>query len=164
MRRAKDDPVFSHTFTRVNAAQLPTYTWWLAKGAKYFQFAGCMLSKLMIDVKAKEMVTLETDWTALKYDDSGGSQAPVYSPYMPFKFDQAVVTVDGSQNLNYESLQITVDDMTEADNALAGTIYPTKIYSKGLKVTYSMVLFLEDTTQYQKFLAGTSCHTCRHCA
>ena len=28
------DPVFSHTFTRVNAAQLPTYTWWRSKEAQ----------------------------------------------------------------------------------------------------------------------------------
>lgn len=152
------DPVFGHTFTRASVAQLPTYSWWFHKGAKYFQFLGCMLNKLTLDCKAKDMVMLDTDWTALKYDDNGTSQSVSYSPYKPFKFDQAVVTIDSVGNLNYENIQMVVDNMVEADHALAGSIYPSKIYSKGMKVTFTMTLFLEDTAQYAKFLAGTSCH------
>lgn len=151
-------PIFTHTFTRVSAAQLPTYSWWFDKGAKFFQFVGCMMSKLVIDVKAKEFVTLDTDWTALAYDDTGSSQAPVYSHLQPFVFNNAVVNIDGSPVADYENVQMTIDNMVEADPSLAGTIYPTKIYSKGMKVTFSMTLYLENTTQYQKFLAGTSAH------
>ena len=148
--------VYTHTFVRTSVAQLPTYTWWFKKGAKYFQFAGCMLNKLELDVKAKEMVILDTDWVALKYDDTGITETVSYSPYLPFKFDQAVVSVAGSGSLNYESIKVTIDNMVEADNALSGSIYPAKIYSKGFKVTVAMSMFLENATEWAKFLAGTA--------
>lgn len=148
--------VQTHTFTRASVAQLPTYTWWFHKGAKYFQFAGCMLNKLVFDVKANEFCTLDADWTALTYDDTGGTQSPSYSALKPFSFNQAVVKVAGSQVNDFDNLQITVDNMVEADHALSGSIYPNKIYSKGMRVTVTMDLFLEDTVEWNRFLAGTS--------
>jgi hypothetical protein len=33
---------WQHTFTRLAAAALPSYSWWFDKGAKYMQFLGCM--------------------------------------------------------------------------------------------------------------------------
>ncbi len=151
-------PVFAHTFTRLSNAQLPTYSWWFHKGAKYFQFTGCMMNKAVIDVKAKDMVTFDSDWTALTYDDNGTSQSPTYSTIKPFTFSQAVVKLDGSQINDFENFMLTIDNMVEADHALSGSIYPAKIYTKGMKITFSATLFLEDSTQYAKFLAGTAVH------
>lgn len=150
--------VYTHTFTRASVAQLPTYSWWFQKGAKYFQFAGCMMSKMVIAVKAKELVTMDTEWTALTYDDTGSSHSPTYSALKPFKFSQGVVSIDGTQVNDYEDLEITIDNMVEADHALSNSIYPAKIYSKGMRVTLSATLYLENTTQWAKFLAGTSAH------
>jgi hypothetical protein len=149
---------YTHTFTRLVNAQLPTYTWWFDKGAKYPQFPGCMLNKLDIAIKAKDFVQLDTDWTALKYDDTGTSQSPVYSTHKPFVFNQAVVQVDSSTIANYDDIKITIDNQVKADPTLNSTIYSSKIYSEGMKVEVSMTLFFEDTTQWAKFLAGTSCH------
>lgn len=150
--------VFSHTFTRAAVAQLPTYSWWFQKGAKYFQFAGCMQSKLTLATKAKQFVELDTDWTALKYDDTGGTQSPTYSAYKPFVYTQGVVSIDGSPVNDYEDITFVIDNMVEADAALSASIYPAKIYSKGMKVTISATLFLENNTQWAKFLAGTAAH------
>jgi hypothetical protein len=151
-------PLFGHTFTRLAAAQLPTYSWWFQKGAKYFQFAGCMNNKTQISIKTKDMVVLDTDWTALTYDDSGSSQSATYSALKPFVFNQAVVSLDGSQVNDFADITVTLDNMVEADHALAATIYPSKIVSKGMKTTVNMTLYLENTTQWNKFLAGTSVH------
>lgn len=152
------DPVFGHTFTRASVAQLPTYSWWFQKGAKYFQFVGCMNSKTVISIKNKNMVELDTDWTALSYDDTGMAQSATYSPYKPFVFSQAVVKLDGSQVNDFADITWTIDNMVEADHALAGSIYPSKIYSKGIKTTVAMTLYLEDSTQWAKFLSGTAIH------
>lgn len=148
--------VQTHTFTRASVAQLPTYSWWFHKGAKYFQFTGCMLSKLILDVKANQFVTLDADYVALTYDDTGSSQTPSYSALKPFSFNQAVIKVAGSQVNDFDNVQITVDNMVEADHALSASIYPNKIYSKGMRVTVTMDLFLEDTVEWNRFLAGTS--------
>ncbi len=150
-------PVYTHTFTRLAAAQLPSYSWWFDKGAKYPQFVGTMVNKLELSNKAKEFLMVDTEWTALAYDNNGTSQTPSYSAVKPFKFDQCVVTVDGSPVLNYDNIKITFDNFVKADHALSGSIYPAKIYSEGFEVTVTMDFFVEDSVQYAKFLAGTSC-------
>lgn len=147
---------FTHTFTRLANAQLPTYSWWFDKGSKYPQFTGSMLSKLDITAKARDFILVDSDWTALAYDDTGITRSPTYSALKPFKFDQCVVNVDGSQVNNYDNVKITIDNMVKADHVLNTSIYPGKIYSEGFGVSVSMDLIVEDATQYAKFLAGTT--------
>jgi len=149
---------YTHTFTRLAATQLPTYSWWFDSGATFPQFAGTMCSKLDIAVKSKEFVQLDTEWTALSYVAGGSSQSPSYSARKPFVYNQAVVQIDGTPSVNYDDLKITIDNQVKADPTLNNSIYPQKIYSEGMKVDVSMTLFFEDTTQWAKFLAGTSCH------
>lgn len=148
---------YTHTFTRLSAAQLPSYSWWLDKGAKYPQFVGSMLNKLDFNIKAREFVEVDTDWTSMAYDDTGITRTPSYNAIKPFKFDMCVVNVDGSQVNNYDNVKITFDNMVKADHVLRGSIWPGKVYSEGFEVTVTMDFFVEDATQYNKFIAGTSC-------
>lgn len=147
---------YTHAFTRLVAAQLPTYSWWLDKGAKQLQFLGCMLNKLDITAKTKEFVLVESEWVGLSYDNTGAPQTPVYSAVKPWKFDMATVKIDGGAINNYDNVKVTFDNFVKADHALSGSIYPAKIYSEGFEVTVTMDLFVEDATEYAKFLAGGS--------
>jgi hypothetical protein len=147
---------YTHTFTRLGAAQLPTYSFWFDRGPKFSQYTGCMLSKVDFSIKPKGFLEADTDWEALKYDDTGSSQSPSYSPRKPFTFNQAVVKLDGSQINNYSEIKITVDNMVATTPTLNATQFASKIYSAGLKCTVQAKLVFEDTTQYTKYLAGTS--------
>lgn len=147
--------VWAHTFTRLAAAQLPTYSWWFNKGAKYMQFLGSMVNKLEITAKARDFVYVDSEWTALTYDDNGSSQTPSYSTVKPWKFNQMVVSIDSGAILNYDNVKITFDNMVKADHVLNSSIYPGKIYSEGWEVTVSLDLVVENSTEYAKFLAGT---------
>lgn len=147
---------YTHTFKRAVVAQLPTYSWWIDKGAKQLQFLGCMLNKLDITAKTKEFVLVESEWVGLSYDDTGTTQTPVYSAVKPWKFNMADVKIDAGSILNYDNVKVTFDNFVKADHALSGSIYPAKIYSEGFEVTISMDLFVENATEYAKFLAGNS--------
>lgn len=147
---------FLHTFQRQAVTQLPTYSIWWDKGAKYFQFLGTMCSKLDIGIKAREYIFLETEWVAQTYDDTGITRSPTYSPRKAFIFSNCQVKVDGVVINNYDNIKISFDNYVKADHALSGSIYPAKIYSEGFECTVTMDLFVEDSTQYQKFLSGSS--------
>jgi len=149
-------PPFSHTYVRQAVTQLPTYSFWLDKKPAYFEIAGCMLGKADIELKAKELVTMDTEWSGLAFDDAGTTQSPTYSSVRPFAFHQATVTVDGSPVLGYDNLKISINNMVKADHAISGSQYPAKIYSEGMDVELSADLFFEDVTQYAKFIAGTT--------
>jgi hypothetical protein len=147
--------VYQHTFTRLVASQLPQYSWWFDKGAKFPQFVGCMLNKLDFTIKAKEAVQVEADWTGLAYDDTGSSKSPVYSALKFLTFAQATVNIDGAPIQNYDNIKITLDNLVKADHVVGSSIYPAKIYSEGFEATVTMDLIVEDSVQYAKFLAGT---------
>jgi len=151
-------PPFTHTFVRQAATQLPTYSWWFDKNPLYPQFVGCMLDKMDIDIKAKDIVKIDSDWTGLSYDATGITQTPSYSGARPFTFNMATVNVDGSPVLDYDNIKFGIKNMVKADHALSGSIFPAKIYSEGMDLDISADLFFEDSTQYNKFLAGTTAH------
>jgi hypothetical protein len=150
--------VYTHTFVRQNVAQLPTYSMWFDKNPLYPQFFGCMLNKADFMIKAKELLTVDTEWEGLTYDATGVTHSPSYSAVRPFVFNQAVVNVDGSPVLNYDNLKLSIHNMVKAEHALSGSIYPAKIYSEGFEVDLSADLFFEDATQYNKFLADSTAH------
>jgi hypothetical protein len=150
-----ENPVITHTFTRVASASLSSYSWWHKNGVNYPTFAGCMLNKLEFDIKAKEFIIADADWAGLLYA-AGSTDTVTYSAYQPFKFDQAALTVGGSSNTDIEELKLVFDNMVEPVHVVGNTINATKIYSKGFRVTISGTLIFEDSTEYAKFIAGTA--------
>jgi Phage tail tube protein len=152
-----DTTAYTHTFSRVQSSALPQYSFWFDRGnSKYAQFFGCMLSKLDIDIKAKDFVKFDQEWVGLGYDDTGTAKSPTYSALKPLRFNQVTVSVAGSGSLNYENLKITIDNQVKADHGISGSIYPAKIYSEGLLVTLTADFFFDNTTEYAKYLSGTS--------
>lgn len=154
-----DTTVYTHAFTPQQVSQLPTYTWWFDKNPKYQIIAGCMLNKMDLSVKAKGIVECDTEWVGTVYDDTdGSSKSPSYSTIPPFIWANGVLAVDGSTVNGYDDLKISINNMVKADHALNNSIWPYTIYSEGLEVSINAQMFFENTTQYQKFLAGTTAH------
>jgi hypothetical protein len=149
-------PALLHTFSRLANAQLPTYSFYVDKGnLKKMYFAGAMLNKLSIEMKAKEYVMMDADFAALKYD-SDGTAAATYSVRRPFTFDQVSVNFAGSSaELDYDNIKIDIDNMVKVEHALSSSIWASKVWSEGFRVTIAADFYLENTTEYAKFLAGT---------
>lgn len=147
-------PVFTHTMVRQAVSQLPTLSFWFDKKPLYPQFAGCMVNKVDIEVKAKEHALLTPDVSGIVYDATGTAKSPTYSSARPFAFNMATITIDGGGVLNVDNLKLSFDNMVQADHVVGNTRYPTKIYSKGFAVELSAEVFFEDATQYNKFLSG----------
>jgi hypothetical protein len=148
--------VYTHTFTRLAAAQLPTYSLWSDHGINYPQAAGCMLNKFDIEVKAPDYVVMDFDFVGSKYQSGGVTHSPSYSSLAPFKFDQAVLTVGGSGVTLYSDLKISIDNMVKADPVLGSSIYSNVIYSAGMKVSIAATIVVEDTTEWTNFINGTA--------
>lgn len=148
-----------HAFTRQQVSALPTLTWWFDKALKFPLFAGSMLNKFGLTLKAKAILEADCEFVGLVYDDvDGSSKATTYSALNSFVWANAVVNIDGAVKPGYDNFKVDLDNMVKADHALNNSIYPYTIYSEGFTPTVSAELFFEDTTQYQKFLAGTTAH------
>lgn len=148
--------IMSHAFTRVQSATLPSYSWWQKNGINYPEFAGCMLNKFEIDIKAKEFIIGSADWGGLKYVAGGTTQSAVYSAKQPFKFSQAALTVGGAPSTDYDELKITFDNMVDPLHVVGNGIDATKIYSKGFKVSITASMIVETSAEWDKFIAGTA--------
>ena len=148
--------VFSHAFTRLQSATLPSYSWWQANGVDYPEFAGCFLNKLDLDIKKGEFVVADADWIGFKYVDGGVTQAGVPSALAPYKFDQAVVTLGGAGNIDMADMKISISNNVAVEHVIAGTIYGTKAASHGIVAQVSGTIIFEDVTEMTKFRNGTS--------
>lgn len=147
---------WTHAFTRLAAAQLPTYSLWANQGVDYPTFAGAMVNKLDFDIKAPEFVQAEVDYVASKWNGVDSAKTEAYSTLNPFKFDQAVVTVAGSPVTIYKDLKISIDNKVKADPVIGGSIDANVIYSEALEVKFGATIVVEDTTEWSKFVAGTA--------
>lgn len=150
-------PPFSHTFSKLASAQMPSYSTWCSEGGlDYPSFAGCMLNKLDIEVKAGQYVTCDFDFVGSAYQSGETSQSVAYSPLAPLKFNQAVVKIAGTQINDYTDLKLSVDNMVKCDAVVGGSIYSNIIAADGMKVSVSATVIVENTTEWAKFLAGTT--------
>lgn len=148
-----------HNYVRQQVSQLPTYTWWFDKTLKFPLFAGSMLDKLELDLKAKAIFEASMDWVGTVYDDVDGiAEATSFSPLRPFVWANASLKIDGVTKPGYDNLKVSLGNSVKADHALNNSIWPYVAYSEGFTPEISAELFFEDTTQYQKFLAGTTAH------
>lgn len=155
-----DTTAYTHAFTRLSSASLPTYSWWQAPAGTltYPQHAGCMLNKLEFDIKAGEFVVVDADWIGMNYTSGGVTHAASFSALQPFKFDQAILKIPGggSQIKNYDQIKVTFDNMVEPVHALSSSIYATKIISRGFRVSVTASLIVEDVTEWSNFINGTA--------
>lgn len=147
---------WSHAFTRISSASLPSYSFWQKNGPDYPEHSGCMLNKLDFDIKKGEFVIVDAEWVGLLYNAAGATQTTSFSALRPFKFDQAAITLGGSSNLDTEELKISIQNDVAAEHVVGNTIWATKIYSKGFKVAVSGTIIVEDVTEWTKFINGTA--------
>jgi len=148
--------VYTHTFTRLAAAQLPTYSIWVKNGLNYPTFVGCMVNKIDFDIKAGEWVITDVDWMGSAYASGGVTESLSYSTLNPFKFDQAVITVAGSGVSLYKDIKLSIDNKVKVDPVLGGSIYSNVIFSEAMEVTLSATIVVENSTEWAKFIAGTA--------
>ena len=148
-----------HSFVPQNTAQLTTYTWWFDKYLKYPLFAGSMLAKLDLNIKAKTILEADCEWVGTVYDDTDGiTESASFSSLKPFVWSNAVITIDGAIKSGYDDFKVSLNNSVKADHALNNSIWPYVNYTEGFTPDITAELFFEDTTQYQKFLAGTVAH------
>ena len=148
--------VYSHAFSRIQSASLPSYTWWQKTGLDYPQHVGCMLSKLEFAIKKGEFIETDGDWLGLAYDATGITHSATFSSLQPIKWNMCIPSFGGAPVTNYDDLKVTFDNAVAVEHAVTSGIYGTKIYSKGFKTSVSFSLMVEDLTEWAKFIAGTT--------
>jgi hypothetical protein len=149
---------YTHKFTRAAVTQLPTYTVWVNQGSGYAVFGGCMVGKLDLMIKAKELVTADVDYTGITYE-SGSTESQSYSSVEPFTYETAAISIAGTQINDYDECKISINNNVKADHTLSTLITPTKIYSEGYEVDISLDMYVESGNIAQwstDFLSGTA--------
>lgn len=148
-----------HSFIPQDTSALPSLTWWFDKALKYPLFAGAMVNKFDLTAKAKAILEADIECVGRVYDDvDGTSQATSFSALPPFVWSNAVLNIDGAVKPGYDNVKISLNNDVKADHSLSNSIWPYVNYSEGFTPDVSAELFFEDTTQYAKFLAGTTAH------
>lgn len=149
----------AHTFTRLQAAQLPVYDVWADGGTaplgQQMGFAGMMENALDLFWNKAELSRVETEWNGMYYVPSLAlSPSVVHGGARPLSF--ATIEVDINQDgveLDAQVVHIKIDNKVVADHVLRGdTTYASQIWSEGMAVNLDIETILTDVEQYNVFL------------
>lgn len=145
----------THVFKRQAVDVLPSYTFLIDKGPSWYSVAGALLNKFTLDVKQGAEALVETEWEAMSFA-TASSKTPSYSALPLLTFANSQIRIAGSDANDYDDFKLTIDNMVKAGHVVGPSNYPQKIWSEGMKTSVSLDYYLEGTTEYAKFLAGTS--------
>jgi len=149
------DGTYTHTITP--ALTLPTFTIHADEVIDKIAQAGAKASKLTISAAAGEVPKISMEWVALTHTDGATfTETPTISTDF-LNFTEAVITINGTQQLIVDNIELTFDNKVEALFTLGTSRYPQKVM-RGDRPEYSgkMALIDWDANLYQKMLNADS--------
>ena len=163
---AESTVAFQHVFTPMQLvtdefhADCPLFPYTLEvfpDQGKAFRFVGAIINTLALNFSTTDKILKATCGIIAKnaslQDTIGGL---VLEATKPFVWENAVISIGGSQNNDLESFGLTWDNKCVAKYFLNNTAIPGKIIRDGFRtIPVSFVIDFVDKTEYNYFLLGT---------
>jgi len=149
------DGTYTHTITP--ALTLPTFTVHANEVVMNVEQAGAKISKLTLSAAAGEVAKMSVEWLATAHTEGVTlSETPSF-PTNFVNFTEAVITLDGSQKLTVENIELTIENNLESLFTL-GTARTPQNVARGDRPAYTgkIVLIDWDASLYAKMLAADS--------
>lgn len=148
--------VFQHIFTRLNALQMPSFTYFVDRGLSVKRYPLSVIKKLAFSGSANGKVLVNVD-TLFKTEESASAFAPSYGSPKPLLFFQTDFKIEGVSDINVRSWTLSIDNNSEALRTLNQSRDVRDIVSKKpFEIDGGFEIYFETEAQRAKFLAGTS--------
>lgn len=151
--------VGKHAYTYGDTNQHPSLTIWMSDPIGSMRFRLAMLNSLSIEVTPGEIVKYTASFISKVHQDMAtATTAPVtdhqfISTDLTFKVADSLGGLVAATAINLKKLTLVIEKNTEKLETL-GTLDPTDIVNKGLKITGTLELNYEDRTWKNYMLSG----------
>lgn len=151
------DGSYTHAFTRLQNALLPLFSWQFDAGNAQLGFTGAMLDTAKIEVTAKQIVSLQQSWKALR--PASPDPAPfTFSPTavrQPLPYHKVQLKLGGAVATNIRKVDVDFKNHIMTDHTVQNdTRSATRIWSEGWDVEVTLDALFEDVIEYTKFRDG----------
>jgi len=121
-----------------------------------FQFLGGVVNTLALNFSTTDKILKATCGIIAKNLGSVEKTGLSLEPTKPFVWENAIISIGGSQNNNLESFGLTWDNKCVAKYFLNNTAIPGKIIRDGFRtIPVNFVIDFVDRTEYDYFILGT---------
>ena len=148
--------VFQHNFTRLNALQMPSFSYFVDRGLSVKRYPLSVIKKLVFKGTVNGKAQVDAD-LLFKTEEAVASFAPSYGIPKPLMFFQTDFKVEGVSDINVKSWSVSIDNNSEVLRSYNLSRDARDIVTKKpFEIDGSFELFFESETQRAKFLAGTA--------
>jgi hypothetical protein len=143
----------THTHTITPALTLPTFTVHADEVIGKVAQAGAKISKLTVSATAGEVAKISVEWLAMSHtDDATFTETPDFETEF-MNFTEAIITLNGTQMLTVDNIELTFDNKVEALFTLGTGRYPHEVMRNDRPdYTGKIALIDWDSTLYQKMI------------
>ena len=144
--------VFRHTFSRLNALLMPSFTFFVDRGVSIKRYPLTVIKKLAfagaVDGKAQVASDL-----LFKSEEPGSAFTPSLGSPKPLMFFQTDFKIDGVSDLNVKSWSLSIDNGSVAQRTLNQSRDAKDIVSPGrFIIDGGLEIYFETDAQRQKFI------------
>jgi len=144
---------YTHTFKPSDT--IKSFTLIVVSEGIQRRIVGCLVNRLEIE-SALDVVTGSLEILASKEEKDLGSYTPTISTLTPFVFKDGTLTLAGEDKSGcLKAFRLRINNNIPTDDLYGfGSKYPQRILVRGRTVECELELVFEDTSEYDRFLAG----------
>lgn len=148
--------VFQHSFTRLNALQMPAFSYFVDRGLSIKRYPLSVIKKLSFKGTANGKAQVDAD-LLFKTEESVAAFTPSYGVPKPLMFFQTDFKIEGASDIDVKSWNLSIDNNSEALRSYNLSRDARDIVSKKpFDIDGGFEIYFESETQRAKFLAGTA--------
>lgn len=146
--------VFQHSFTRLNALQMPSFTYFVDRGLSVKRYPLSVIKKLAFKGTVNGKAQVDAD-LLFKTEEPVASFAPSYGVPKPLMFFQTDFKIEAASDINVRSWSLSIDNNSEALRSYNLSRDARDIVSKkAFDIDGGFEIFFETEAQRAKFLAA----------
>ena len=148
--------VFQHSFTRLNALLMPSFTYFVDRGLSIKRYPLSVIKKLTFKGTVNGKAQADAD-LLFKTEEPVAAFAPSYGVPKPLMFFQTDFKVEGVSDINVKSWNLSIDNNSEALRSYNLSRDARDIVSKKpFEIDGGFEAYFESEAQRAKFLAATA--------
>lgn len=147
--------VYDHTFTPVQSTALPSFTFEVNYDSSCQNWIGSTVSGASLSVSPNDLINMNVTLLSQRPKKTTAS-TPSYPDLKPFTGFETEFTLNGIENISFESFNINIGNNVEAVWTLNGKRYPAKHVAKGFDIEGSVTLEFSSDAERRRLWGNVS--------
>lgn len=145
---------YLHTFTPATTILPASYTFFFDRNISVLKYNGCNVSELKITASPEDFIMVEATMMFLG-EASGSIGSPAYVESEELTWQHVTFNIAGGSNTEVKSFELSLKNGLFRKRVTAQSAAPEQLVATEFMADCSFVVYFENATERDKFIAGT---------